>query len=147
MAAGVMATTAPWASTSVLGADDCDAAAAVVPALHVAPGQRRRLGTPQSGVGQHDNQGQVEPAPFLSLLGRFEAATALAGLAVVRAAAWRWGFERRRPHPFKAARTPWSRHGDSSLAHLCALVMAAVVMGGSPAAGFRWRFRRVKDAR
>ena len=59
MAAGVMATTAALGFHVGLGADDGDAAAAVVPALHVAPGQRRRLGTPQSGVGQHDNQGQA----------------------------------------------------------------------------------------
>ena len=49
MAAGVMATTAPWASTSVL-ADHGDAAAAVVPALQVAPGQRRRLAATQPPV-------------------------------------------------------------------------------------------------
>ena len=49
-----------------------------------------------------------------------------ASTSAVRAPAWRWGFERRLPHPFKEARTPWSRQGDSSLAHSWALVMADV---------------------
>ena len=37
--------------------------------------------------------------------------------AAVRAPDWRWRFDRRLPHPFKEARTPGSRQGDSSLAH------------------------------
>ena len=45
----------------------------------------------------------------------------------MRAPDWRWGFERRRPHPFREARTPGSRQGDSSFAHSWALEMAEVV--------------------
>ena len=80
MAAGVMATTAPLSLHVGLGADHGDAAAAIVTALDVAPGQRRRLGTPQPGVGQHGHQGQVKPSPLGGLLRRFQAAAALAGL-------------------------------------------------------------------
>ena len=36
-----MATATPWVSTSVLGADHGDAAAAVVPALRIASGEKR----------------------------------------------------------------------------------------------------------
>ena len=50
-----------------------------VPALNGAPGQRRRLGSAQSGVGQHGDQSHVEPPSFLSLRGRFEAAAAGTG--------------------------------------------------------------------
>ena len=44
----------------------------------------------------------------------------------MRAPDWRWGLARRLPHPFKEARTPGSRQGDSSLAHSCAFEMADV---------------------
>ena len=80
MAAGVMATTAPLGLDVGLGADDGDAAAAVVPALHVSPGQRRRLGTTQPCVGQRGHQSHVEPSPFLGLLGRLNAVAAATGL-------------------------------------------------------------------
>ena len=63
-----------------LRTDDGDAAGAVVPALHVAPGQRSRLGAAQSGVGQRCHQGQVKLRPLLGLLGCFNAAAAPAGL-------------------------------------------------------------------
>ena len=63
-----------------VGTNHGDAAAAVVPTLEVAPGQRRRLGTTQPCVGQHRHQGHVKLRPFLGLIGRFEAAAALAGL-------------------------------------------------------------------
>ena len=59
-----------------LGADHGDAAAAVVPALGVSPGKRRRLGTTQPPVGQHGHQGQVEAGALGGLLKRFEAAAA-----------------------------------------------------------------------
>ena len=49
-----------------------------------------------------------------------------ASTSAVRAPAWRWGFESRLPHPFKEARTPGSRQGDSSLDHSWALAMAEV---------------------
>ena len=49
-----------------------------------------------------------------------------ASTSAVSAPDWRWGFERRRPHPLKEARTPGSRQGDSSFAHSCALEMALV---------------------
>ena len=80
MAAGVMATTAPRASASVLGADHGEAAAAVVPAPHVAPSQRGRLGAPQPRVGQDGHQGDVELGPFGGLFRCLNAAAALAGL-------------------------------------------------------------------
>ena len=70
------------------------------------------------------------------LLGRFDTAPAKAGLDGGEAdhgqhiggegADWRWGFERRLPHPFREARTPRSRQGDSSFAHWWALAMAEV---------------------
>ena len=47
-------------------------------------------------------------------------------VSVVRAPACRWGLASRRPHPFKEARTPWSRQGDSRPAHWWALAMALV---------------------
>ena len=80
MAAGVMATTAALGLGGGLGADHGDAAAAVVPALHVAPSESGGLTTPQSGVGQHGHQGQVKLRPLFGLLRRFEAPAALAGL-------------------------------------------------------------------
>ena len=49
-----------------------------------------------------------------------------ASTSAVRAPDWRWGFESLRPHPFKEARTPGSRQGDSSFAQSCALEMADV---------------------
>ena len=53
---------------------------AVVPALHVAPGQHRRLGATQSGVGQDGDESQVETGALSGLLGRFNTAPAKAGL-------------------------------------------------------------------
>ena len=47
-----------------------------------------------------------------------------ASMSAVRAPDWRWGFESRRPHPFKEARTPGSRQGYSSFSHSWALVIA-----------------------
>ena len=79
MAAGVMATTAPLGLHVGLGADDGDAAAAVVPALQVAPGQRRRLGAPQPPVREDGHQGQVEAGALGGLRWRFEAAAAGTG--------------------------------------------------------------------
>ena len=49
-----------------------------------------------------------------------------ASTSAVRAPDWRWGFERRLPHPFREARTPGSRQGDSSLAHSWAFEIAQV---------------------
>ena len=49
-----------------------------------------------------------------------------ASTSAVRAPDWRWGFESRRLHPFKEARTPGSRQGDSSFAHSWAFEMADV---------------------
>ena len=63
-----------------LGANHGDAAAAVVPALHVAPGQRRRLAATQPPIRQDSHQGQVEPGTHGGLLRSFEAAAAQAGL-------------------------------------------------------------------
>ena len=124
MAAGVMATTAPAASTSVLERMTVMRPLPSVPALDVAPGQRGRLGAPQSTVGQHGHQGQVEPRSLSRLLGRLHAAAAgtrfrsgEAGhgehVGGEGAGAWRWGFANRCPHPFKEARTPRSLQGDS----------------------------------
>ena len=50
-----------------------------------------------------------------------------ASTSAVRAPDCRWGFDNRRPHPFKEARTPGSRQGDSSFAHSWALAMAEAV--------------------
>ena len=44
----------------------------------------------------------------------------------MRAPDWRWGLARRRPHPFREARTPGSRQGDFSFAHSWAFDMADV---------------------
>ena len=62
-----------------LGADDGDAAAAVVPALDISPGQRRSLGTPHP-PSERSHQGQVKLAPLSGLLGRLNAAAAATGL-------------------------------------------------------------------
>ena len=60
-----------------LGADHGDAAAAVVPVLHVSPGQRRRLAAPQAAIRQDSDQSQVEAgALWAARSGRFEAAAA-----------------------------------------------------------------------
>ena len=136
MAAGVMPTTAPRASASVLGADHGEAAAAVVPAPHVAPSQRGRLGAPQPRVGQDGHQGDVELGPFGGLFRCLNAAAALAGLDGGEAddgehvggegAGLSLGLARRLPHSFREARTPGSRQGYSSFAHSWALVMALV---------------------
>ena len=66
--------------------------------------------------------------------GSFEAAAAGAGLdggepdhgehVGGEGAGLRWGLARRLPHPFREARTPGSRQGDSSLAHSWALAIA-----------------------
>ena len=76
------------------------------------------------GVGQDGDQGQVVAGALGGLRGGFYPTTAatpgLDGAGLVL------GLRKSRPHPFKAARTPWSRHGDSSLAHSWALVMALV---------------------
>ena len=63
-----------------LRADHGDAAGAVVPALHVAPSQRRRLGAPQPRVGEHGHQGHVKLGPFRGPFRGFEAAAAPTGL-------------------------------------------------------------------
>ena len=120
-----------------LGADHGDAAAAVVPALGVASGQRGRLGTPESPVGQHGHQGQVrnglapQPAWAFPRRGRegrgWTAVSRItARTSAVRAPACRWGLARRRPQPFNASRTPRSRPGDSWPANSWALAMAEV---------------------
>ena len=49
-----------------------------------------------------------------------------ASTSAVGAPDWRWGFERRLPHPFNEARTPGSGQGDSSFAHSWAFDMALV---------------------
>ena len=113
-----------------LRTDHRDAAGAVLPALHVAPGERRRFGTSQSRVGQRPPRGLGQTShAFCSLLGRFHMPrprlrgwTAVrritARTSAVRAPDWRWGFaESSVPIPFKEARTPGSRQGVSSLAH------------------------------
>ena len=71
-----MATTAPWASASVFERIYGDTARAVLPALHVAPGQRGRFGTAQAGVREHGHQGHVKLTPFCRLPGRLHAAAA-----------------------------------------------------------------------
>ena len=113
-----------------LGADDGDATAAVVPALHVAPGERLSLGAAQSGVGQRRHQGQVEPGPLGGLLRRFEASTAKAGLDGGGECA-DLSLGPGQPatstlQPFNASRTPRSRQGDSWPANSWALAMALV---------------------
>ena len=51
-----------------------------------------------------------------------------ASTSAVRAPDWRWGFRQsRRPHPFREARTPGSRQGDSSFAHSWALAIWPIV--------------------
>ena len=72
LAAGVMATTAPWASASVLER--------ITVTRPLPSSQRRRLGPAESGVGQRGHQGHVESPPLLGLLRGFEAAAAPAGL-------------------------------------------------------------------
>ena len=63
----------------------------------------------------------------------------------MRAPDWRWGFERRLPHPFREARTPGSRQGDSSISDSCAFEIADVasrrVVMDAPelARAARWR--------
>ena len=63
-----------------LGANDGEAAAAVVPALHVAPGEGGSFAAAQTGVGQRRHQGQVNLTPFGGLLGGLDAAATPAGL-------------------------------------------------------------------
>ena len=63
-----------------LRTDYRDAAAAVLPALHVAPGQRCGLGAPQSRVGEPGGQGYVELPPSLSLFRRYHPSRPLAWL-------------------------------------------------------------------
>ena len=75
MAVGVMATTAPWASTSVLERMTVNAAAAVGPAFNVAPGERGGLAVAQSGVGEHGHPRHVEAGAGGSLLQRLRTAT------------------------------------------------------------------------
>ena len=55
-------------------------AAAVIPALHVAPDERRSLGPAQPAVREDSHQGEVELAPLSGLLGRLNAAPAATGL-------------------------------------------------------------------
>ena len=76
MAAGVMATTAPWASTSVLERMTVMRPLPSSQPLHVAPGKRRRLGAAQPAIRQHGDQGHVKHSPFGGLLRRFEAVAA-----------------------------------------------------------------------
>ena len=119
-----------------LGAHHGDAAAAVVPALHVAPGERRSLGAAEFGVGQYRHQDQVEFGPFRSLLGRRDAAAAPTGLdgggpddgedVGGEGAGLALGPASCCPRPFKEARTPWSRPGDSWPANSWTLAMALV---------------------
>ena len=78
---GVMATTAPCSFRVGLGADHGDAAAAVVPALGVAPGQRRRLGLRRNPPSDRTaTRARSKRARSAACSGRFEAAAALAGL-------------------------------------------------------------------
>ena len=55
-------------------------ATAVDPALDVVPGQCRRLGLAQAGVGEDGHQGHVELPPLATLLGRLDATAAPSGL-------------------------------------------------------------------
>ena len=80
MAAGVTATTAPWASVSVLERMTVMRPLPSSQRWASPPGQRPCLGTPQSPVGQHGHQGQVEAGAFSRLRGRFHAAAAATGL-------------------------------------------------------------------
>ena len=111
-------------------------AAAIVPALHVAPGERRSLGAADSGVGEHGNQGHVKLPTLGGLLGRLNAATAKAALDGGKpdhnqhvggeGAGLALGFCKTPTHPFREARTPGSRQGDSSFAHSWVFEMADV---------------------
>ena len=79
MAAGVMAITAPWASTSVL---ERMTVMRPLPSSQrcTSPQVGRRLGTTQPPVGQRRHQGHVDADALGGLLRRFDAAAAKAGL-------------------------------------------------------------------
>ena len=79
MAAGVMATTVPWASASVLERTT------VTPPLAssqrcTSPQVSRRLRAAQAGVGQRHHQGHVKLPPLSRLIRRLCAAAAPSGL-------------------------------------------------------------------
>ena len=136
MAAGVMVTTAPAASTSVLerttvmrplpSSQRCTSSQ-----VREEASERRSPASDRTATRATSNlplsaacSGVSKPRPRRrgwTAVSRITAST-----SAVRAQTWRWDFANRRPHPFSEARTPRSLPGDSCPAHSCDLVMAEV---------------------
>ena len=106
-----------------LGADCGDAAAAVVPAHNVVPqvraaaSERLKPASDSTATKATSNLARSAACSTVSkprprLRGWTAVSRITASTSAVRAPDWRWGFESRRPHPFKEARTAGSRQGE-----------------------------------
>ena len=136
MAAGVMATTAPWASASVLERmtvmrPEPSSQRTTSPQVRDEASERRNPASESTATRATSNLPRSAACSAVSkprprLRGWTAVSRITASTSAVSAPDWRWGFASLRPHPFKEARTPGSRQGDSSLAHSWAFEMALV---------------------